>query len=70
MRCGSTTCICGPLCPHRFNLWKICFVYLGEQQLFSSMGNWYLDYIELLSIEEVVPIHQDDVTCDELHGPW
>lgn len=75
MRCTSATCICRAQCPHCLNLCQSCFLCKkkkkkGEQQLFSTMENWHLDFIDLLYILEVVPLHQDDVTPDELHSPW
>lgn len=34
------------------------------------MGNWDKDFAVMLLMEEVALIHQEDVTPDELHGPW
>lgn len=34
------------------------------------MGNWDEDFAVMLLMEEVALIHQEDVTPDELHGPW
>lgn len=38
--------------------------------VFFSMGNWDKDFAVMLLMEEIALIHQEDVTLDELHGPW